>query len=324
MLLHRLVGGTTTKFQSFLSYSLESKWCVEELTLAQVTRDQGAEDFQPFATWGDGRAAAHQPCRLQGQERAGLGVGDWAATGHRQTQTRNSWFNTSATSLRFWMMYPHILWYSWPPSCFSHTTSSLSSGWYCMWFFSFLHPSFFQFVSIYLRLWRQSGYSCLPVPTSTGDLSSSGGRGTPVCLICPHTGDLHQLHLQRSQKRWSTNPQEISKKPSEKTSAWLVSFSGKNQMLAFLRFMRGTNLWILRRFPRAHPWHQGQPLLGCPLWDMGVTNHYKCFTMRETMHFFSPCSQKQPRHLSRNAKTNEQNKFSLRQTLSMGNCRPDG
>lgn len=180
MLLHRLVGGTTTKLQSFLSYSLESEWCVDELTLAQVTRDQRAGDFQPFATWGDGRAAAHQPCRLQGQEQAGLGVGDWAATGHRQTQTRNSWFNTSATSLRFWMMYPHILWYSWPPSFFSHTTSSLSSGWYCVWFFSFLHPSFFQFMPQFTSAFEGRVGTVLSLYPPLPEISAAAAAEAPL------------------------------------------------------------------------------------------------------------------------------------------------
>lgn len=149
MLLHRLVGGTTAKFQSFLSYSLESEWCVDGLTLAQVTRDPGAGGFQPFATWGDGRAAAHQPCRLQGQEHAGLGVGAWAAIGHR-------WTDTSQKCMALILLLYHLdsEWCT-PMYCGTPdllllpliTTSPLSSGWCHMWFFSFLCSSFFQFMS---------------------------------------------------------------------------------------------------------------------------------------------------------------------------------
>lgn len=97
------MGGTTTKFQSFLSYPLEREWCVDGLTLAQVTRDQGAGDLQPFATRGDGRAAAHQPCRPQGQEHADLGVGAWAAMGlyrHRLSKAEIYGFDNSTISLR--------------------------------------------------------------------------------------------------------------------------------------------------------------------------------------------------------------------------------
>lgn len=39
------------------------------------------------------------------------------------------------------MMYPHVLWYSWPLSCCSHTTSPLSSGWYLMWNFHSYTPA---------------------------------------------------------------------------------------------------------------------------------------------------------------------------------------
>lgn len=143
MLLHRFVGGTTTKFQSFFSYSLGSEWCVDGLTLAQVTRNQGAGNFQCFATWGDGRAAAHQPCRLQGQEHAGPGVGGWAAMGHRCTDTKKKFMALDSE----WCtpMYCGT-----PDLCLAaltHNTSPLSSGWYCMWYFSFLHPSFFQYMS---------------------------------------------------------------------------------------------------------------------------------------------------------------------------------
>lgn len=150
MLLHRLVGGTTTKFQSFLSYSLESEWCVDGLTLAQVTRDQGAGNFQSFATWGHGREAAHQPCRLQGQDRAGLGAGAWAAMGHRCTDTKEKFM---ALTL---LLYPldsegcTPMYCGTPDLCLAaltYNTHPLIFGWYCMWFFSFLHPSFFQFIS---------------------------------------------------------------------------------------------------------------------------------------------------------------------------------
>lgn len=188
MLLPRLVGGTTAKFQSFLSYSLESEWCVDGLTLAQVTRDPGAGGFQPFATWGDGRAAAHQPCRLQGQEHAGLGVGAWAAIGHR-------WTDTSQKCMALILLLYHLdsewctpMYCGTPDLCLaSPTHNHISSQLWLMPHVIFFIPTP-QLLPVYVSVtsaFEGRGGTVLSRPEISAAVVA---EGNPARLFCPHTG----------------------------------------------------------------------------------------------------------------------------------------
>lgn len=104
---------------------------------APGTSHQGPGSWRSAAlcqlTWWES-SSSHQPCRLWGWEHTGLGGGAWDATGHRCTHTREMYgFNTSTLSLRSWMMNPHVLWYSWPLSRFSHSCHISSQR--PLWFF---------------------------------------------------------------------------------------------------------------------------------------------------------------------------------------------
>lgn len=161
MLLHRLVGGTTTKFQSFLSYSLKSEWCVDGLTLAKVTRDQGAGNFHPFATWDDERAAAHQLRRLQGQGHAGLGVGAWAAMGHRCTDTKEKYMALTPLLYHLDSEWCTPMYRGTPDLCLAalipHLLSALADT-SCEIFIP--TPQLLPvYVSIYLCLWRSTSHN---------------------------------------------------------------------------------------------------------------------------------------------------------------------
>lgn len=106
-------------------------------------------------------------------------------------------------------------------------------------FFSFLPPKPLQFVSSLTSAFEGRVGSVLSEP------EISAGVVADAILLDPHVPVqghvctyISCMVLQRSWKRWGTNPGEISRKASGKSSAWLGFSAEKMQMLAFLRLMR--------------------------------------------------------------------------------------